>query len=117
MTLRLALVWGQLQARDHHHSHARKSQCLYRDWRLTRRSELTHHGQYMLAHCGERWLTKWQESSLKLVPANKTKSASVQDTANSLGLHDTMRYGPRSLAAEIETEGNLKGRLQNVCGI
>ncbi|KAG6918687.1 hypothetical protein DXG01_012505 [Tephrocybe rancida] len=53
------------------------------------------------------------DPSLRIVPANATKSASVQDTANSLGLHDTLRYGPRSLAAEVQTEGNLKGRLEN----
>lgn len=48
------------------------------------------------------------------MPGKQEKSASVQDTANSLGLHDTLRYGPRSLAAEITTEGGLKERLENV---
>ncbi|KAG6886723.1 hypothetical protein C0992_002669 [Termitomyces sp. T32_za158] len=53
------------------------------------------------------------ESSYRIVPANANKSASVQDTANSLGLHDTLRYGPRSLAAEVQTESNLRNRLEN----
>ncbi|KAG6902996.1 hypothetical protein C0995_008569 [Termitomyces sp. Mi166 len=53
------------------------------------------------------------EPSYRIVPANAPKSASVQDTANSLGLHDTLRYGPRSLAAEVQTESNLKSRLEN----
>ncbi|KAG6857658.1 hypothetical protein H0H87_010227 [Tephrocybe sp. NHM501043] len=53
------------------------------------------------------------DPSLRIVPANATKSASIKDTANSLGLHDSLRYGPRSLAAEVQTEGGLKGRLEN----
>ncbi|KAJ6501484.1 proteasome maturation factor UMP1 [Mycena vitilis] len=53
------------------------------------------------------------DPSFNLVPASAPKSASVKDTANSLGLHDTLRYGPRSIAAEIKTEGNLKERLEN----
>jgi len=31
-----------------------------------------------------------------------------------LGLHDTLQYGPRSLAAEVKSEGTLKDRLENV---
>jgi hypothetical protein len=54
------------------------------------------------------------DPSLRIVPANAPKSASVTDTANSLGLHDTLQYGPRSIAAEIKTEGGLKERLENV---
>ncbi|KAG5353861.1 hypothetical protein C0989_001113 [Termitomyces sp. Mn162] len=53
------------------------------------------------------------EPSYRIVPTDATKSASVQDTANSLGLHDTLRYGPRSLAAEVQTQSNLKTRLEN----
>jgi len=30
-----------------------------------------------------------------------------------LGLHDTLQYGPRSLAAEVSFEGTLKDRLEN----
>ncbi|KAF8973824.1 proteasome maturation factor UMP1 [Flammula alnicola] len=53
------------------------------------------------------------ESSLRIVPASAPKSATIQDTANSLGLHDTLQYGPRSLAAEVQSEGNLRTRLEN----
>ncbi|KAJ8520338.1 hypothetical protein ONZ45_g2800 [Pleurotus djamor] len=53
------------------------------------------------------------DSSLRLVPSQGPKSASVQDTSNSLGLHDTMQYGPRSIAAEVKTQSELKGRLEN----
>ncbi|KAG5646862.1 hypothetical protein DXG03_001938 [Asterophora parasitica] len=55
----------------------------------------------------------YQDTSYRIVPANQTKAATVQDTANTLGLHDTLRHGPRSLAAEVQTQGGLKGRLQN----
>ncbi|SJL05303.1 uncharacterized protein ARMOST_08669 [Armillaria ostoyae] len=41
------------------------------------------------------------------------KSASVQATAGTLGLHDTLQYGPRTIAAEVKTEGGLKGRLES----
>ena len=34
--------------------------------------------------------------------ASASKSALIKDTANSLGLHNTLQYGPRSLAAEVE---------------
>ncbi|KAF5377216.1 hypothetical protein D9615_006399 [Tricholomella constricta] len=57
--------------------------------------------------------TTTMEPSYRIVPGNQTKSASIQGTANSLGLHDTLRHGPRSLAAEVQTEGGLKGRLEN----
>jgi len=57
--------------------------------------------------------TTTMESSLRIVPASVSKSASVKDTSNSLGLHDTLQYGPRSLAAEVKSEGTLKDRLQN----
>ncbi|KAG6837215.1 hypothetical protein H0H93_013083 [Arthromyces matolae] len=43
------------------------------------------------------------DPSYRIVPASDAKSASVQETANSLGVHDTLRYGPRSLAAEVQT--------------
>ncbi|EAU92948.1 hypothetical protein CC1G_03735 [Coprinopsis cinerea okayama7 len=51
--------------------------------------------------------------SLRLVPANGPKSASVQDTAGTLGLHDTLKHGPRSIAAEIKDHGGLRQRLEN----
>ncbi|RDB28554.1 putative proteasome maturation factor ump1 [Hypsizygus marmoreus] len=53
------------------------------------------------------------EPSLRIVPAKNTKSASVQDTANSLGLHDSFRHGPRSIAAEVETGSGMQERLEN----
>jgi len=55
-----------------------------------------------------------QDPSFRIVPANAPKSASVTETSNSLGLHDTLRYGPRTIATEVKTEGGLKERLQNV---
>lgn len=54
------------------------------------------------------------DPSHKLVPGAKSKSANVQDTANSFGLHDTLQYGPRSIAAEVQTQGGLRSRLENV---
>jgi hypothetical protein len=55
-----------------------------------------------------------QEPSLRLVPAKAPVKASISDTANSLGLHDTLKYGPRSLADEIKTTNPLQARLENV---
>jgi proteasome maturation protein len=59
-----------------------------------------------------------QEPSLRIAPPSQPKAASVADTANSLGLHDTLRHGPRSLA--VETAGNgtssIQSRLENVRG-
>ena len=59
-------------------------------------------------------LTFYQERSVRIVPATTSKSVSIQNTANSLGLHDTLEYGPRSLAAEMKTGNGLKERLENV---
>ena len=55
-----------------------------------------------------------QEPSLRLVPAKAPIKASISDTANSLGLHDTLQYGPRTLADEIKTTNPLQARLENV---
>ena len=55
-----------------------------------------------------------QEPSLRLVPAKAPVKASISDTANSLGLHDTLKYGPRSLADEIKSTNPLQARLENV---
>ncbi|EKM83663.1 hypothetical protein AGABI1DRAFT_16909, partial [Agaricus bisporus var. burnettii JB137-S8] len=33
--------------------------------------------------------------------------------ANSLGLHDTLTYGPRSLAAEVKSTNGIKNRIEN----
>ncbi|KAG8947110.1 hypothetical protein FRC04_010961 [Tulasnella sp. 424] len=68
-------------------------------------------------------------TSYRLVPAahdDSTSKASVKDTANSLGTHDTLRYGQRSLADDItpgnglweETQDNLKLNMQrNLYGL
>jgi proteasome maturation protein len=58
-----------------------------------------------------------QEPSYRLTPADTPKSASVQDTAGSLGLHDTLKHGPRSLATEAASSSSsaVHARLQNVC--
>ncbi|KAL4243909.1 Proteasome maturation factor Ump1 [Abortiporus biennis] len=53
------------------------------------------------------------EPSLRIVPSSTPKAASVQDTSNSLGLHDTLRYGPRSLATEAQSSCTIKDRLEN----
>jgi hypothetical protein len=55
-----------------------------------------------------------QEPSLRLVPAKAPIKASISDTANSQGLHDTLKYGPRSLVDEIKTTNPLQARLENV---
>jgi hypothetical protein len=55
-----------------------------------------------------------QEPSLKIVPENPSKSATVKDTAGSLGLHDPMQYGLRSLASEIKTDDGYRSRLELV---
>lgn len=59
--------------------------------------------------------TIYQENSLRLVPAKQPATASIADTANSFGVHDTLIYGPRSLADEIKTTNPLQARLENVC--
>jgi len=69
-------------------------------------------------------------NKLRLVPSNNAESsapqASVRDSANAFGVHDTFRYGLRSLAADLnganqhqqslnkweETQDNLKLNLQ-----
>ncbi|KDQ54930.1 hypothetical protein JAAARDRAFT_134675, partial [Jaapia argillacea MUCL 33604] len=55
-----------------------------------------------------------QEPSFRIVPAaNSGKTATIKDTANSFGLHDTLQYGPRSLATEIKAPSVVKNRLEN----
>ena len=49
---------------------------------------------------------------LRLVPASAQPSASMKDTAGTLGLHDTMRFGLRSLAAETNGRDPLQMRLE-----
>lgn len=55
-----------------------------------------------------------QEPSLRITPASAVKAASVADTANSLGLHDALQYGPRNLAVETSGQSHLQARLENV---
>ncbi|THH19183.1 hypothetical protein EUX98_g8826 [Antrodiella citrinella] len=52
------------------------------------------------------------DPSLRLVPAAGPKTASLQDTSSHFGLHDSLRYGPRSIAAEVQTTSTIKDRLQ-----
>lgn len=59
------------------------------------------------------------QSSLRLVPTvidGSSSTASVKDTANSLGTHDTLRYGQRSLKSDVTLGSTLQGRLDNVSG-
>ncbi|EIN13460.1 proteasome maturation factor UMP1 [Punctularia strigosozonata HHB-11173 SS5] len=55
------------------------------------------------------------EPSYRLTPAAEPKAASVRDTAGSLGLHDTLKHGPRSLATDVAAGPStaLQSRLQN----
>lgn len=48
-----------------------------------------------------------------IAPAGPSKTASQASTAGSLGLHDTLQYGPRSIANEIRTESTIRHRLEN----
>jgi len=49
----------------------------------------------------------------RIVPTKPAKVASVQDTANALGVHDSLIYGPRTIAAEISSQSSLRERLEN----
>ncbi|KAF9207441.1 hypothetical protein BGZ49_000394 [Haplosporangium sp. Z 27] len=54
------------------------------------------------------------KKSLRLTPSSKAStagSASVLDTANSYGLHDTMRFGMRQIASEVSMKHPLENRL------
>ncbi|KAG0206276.1 D-tyrosyl-tRNA(Tyr) deacylase [Mortierella sp. GBA30] len=54
------------------------------------------------------------ELSLRLAPSSKPTSAgsaSVVDTSNSYGLHDTMRFGMRQIASEVTAKHPLENRL------
>ncbi|CEL57565.1 Proteasome maturation protein OS=Bos taurus GN=POMP PE=2 SV=1 [Rhizoctonia solani AG-1 IB] len=56
------------------------------------------------------------DSKLLLVPSandTATSSASIKDTRNHLGLHDTLRYGPRTLVTEIAGASSIEKRLEN----
>ncbi|CAE7161702.1 unnamed protein product [Rhizoctonia solani] len=55
-------------------------------------------------------------SKLLLVPSKNdtgASSASIKDTRNHLGLHDTLRYGPRTLATEIAGANTIRNRIEN----
>lgn len=51
---------------------------------------------------------------MRLVPSSSDKIASIKDTSNSLGVHDTLLYGPRSLATEAAYQNPFQHRLENV---
>ncbi|KAF9283003.1 D-tyrosyl-tRNA(Tyr) deacylase [Mortierella alpina] len=54
------------------------------------------------------------KASLRLAPSSKSTSAgsaSVLDTSNSYGLHDTMRFGMRQIASEVTEKHPLENRL------
>ncbi|KAI6005021.1 proteasome maturation factor UMP1 [Pisolithus orientalis] len=51
------------------------------------------------------------EPSMRIVPPAPSKSASLRDTAGSLGLHDTLQFGPRSIVAETKSTDGLQHRL------
>ncbi|KAF9056420.1 proteasome maturation factor UMP1-domain-containing protein [Panaeolus papilionaceus] len=53
------------------------------------------------------------DSSLRIIPASSSRTASIQSTSNSLGLHDSLQYGPRSLEAEVKSTGGFKDRVEN----
>ncbi|KAG0100186.1 hypothetical protein BGZ93_003652 [Podila epicladia] len=56
----------------------------------------------------------YKEKSLRLAPSSKAAtagSASVLDTSNSYGLHDTMRFGMRQIASEVSAKHPLENRL------
>ncbi|KAG8979750.1 hypothetical protein FRB90_007979, partial [Tulasnella sp. 427] len=55
-------------------------------------------------------------NTYRIVPTahdDSTAKASVKDTANSLGTHDTLRYGQRNLAEDISLGNGLQRRLDN----
>ncbi|KAJ8593585.1 proteasome maturation factor UMP1 [Rhizopogon salebrosus TDB-379] len=52
------------------------------------------------------------EPSYRIVPPVQPQTASVADTAGSLGLHDTFQYGLRSFATEASKNG-FESRLAN----
>lgn len=55
-----------------------------------------------------------QEPSLRLVPPAEQKFASLTAKANSFGLHDTLQYGPRSIAAETKSRDDIQNRFSRV---
>ncbi|SCV69574.1 BQ2448_2594 [Microbotryum intermedium] len=54
------------------------------------------------------------QPTLSLVPgASHASSVSIADTANSQGVHDTLRHGVRSLAADVAPAHPLQSRSEN----
>jgi proteasome maturation protein len=51
---------------------------------------------------------------MRIVPTVAAQSASLTAKANSLGLHDTLKYGPLSIAAETKSRGGLENHLTHV---
>ncbi|KAG0310845.1 hypothetical protein BGZ97_012273 [Linnemannia gamsii] len=65
----------------------------------------------MVIHAQPDWNPR---ISLRLAPSSKASSASsasVLDTSNSYGLHDTMRFGMRQIASEVSSKHPLENRL------
>ncbi|KIM21998.1 hypothetical protein M408DRAFT_333120 [Serendipita vermifera MAFF 305830] len=52
-------------------------------------------------------------NTLRIAPANETKKATLKDTVNEHGLHDTLRYGPRTLASQHNNRSAIQNRLEN----
>ncbi|KAF8640595.1 hypothetical protein AX17_000257 [Amanita inopinata Kibby_2008] len=52
-------------------------------------------------------------SSYRIAPAKPSKSASFRDTVNSFGVHDSLQYGPSSIASQVKSENPIKDRLEN----
>jgi len=65
----------------------------------------------------------FQQPSLALAPSASTSNtiqvshAASKDTLNAQGLHDTLSYGPRSIAAEVAPQHPLENRLKNVSSL
>ncbi|CCA73905.1 related to UMP1-proteasome maturation factor [Serendipita indica DSM 11827] len=52
-------------------------------------------------------------NSLKIVPTNDSSKVTLKDTANHHGLHDTLKYGPKSLASQHNNQLPIQSRLEN----
>ncbi|OAX43636.1 proteasome maturation factor UMP1 [Rhizopogon vinicolor AM-OR11-026] len=52
------------------------------------------------------------DPSYRIIPTIQPQSASINDTAGTLGLHDTLQYGLRSIATETSKDG-FENRLAN----
>ncbi|PVF94550.1 hypothetical protein CPB86DRAFT_788943 [Serendipita vermifera] len=51
-------------------------------------------------------------NSLRIVPTNDNSKATLKDTANQHGVHDTLRYGPKTLATQHNAPSALQNRLE-----